>query len=68
MNHKCEFVKGTDARNHIAKCECGWEFSGTYRSVHDRAQTHSVAFADEDRGWNDLRRRTMMPMNFGITS
>jgi hypothetical protein len=65
MNHRMQFKEGSDARNHVVGCECGWRYSGTYRAIRDRAMTHSAVFMDEDRAWNDPRRRAQMPGNHG---
>ncbi len=61
MEHKCTFTKGTDARNHIARCECGWSFSGTYLAIRARARLHGQVFFDETRSWRDSRREALMP-------
>ena len=66
MDHKIVFAKGSDARNYVATCECGWAYSGTYRAVRERAEVHKICFEFEDRKWNDPRRRTEMPPSKGV--
>lgn len=67
MTHQTNFTLGTDARNHIVRCSCGWAFSGTYIAIRDRANIHRYAFKDEYRKWNDPQRRTEMPPSFART-
>lgn len=59
--HDLSYQEGTDARNHVAKCSCGWAGSETYLGVRDRGNLHKIVFADEDRLWRDPRRQTVMP-------
>lgn len=61
MNHQIKCAPGTDPRNHIVTCECGWKYSGTYKGVRERGDLHTKVFAFEDRRWNDPRRHTEMP-------
>jgi hypothetical protein len=61
MEHITQNTKGTDARNHLSKCACGWSVSGTYLGVRARATVHRIVFKDEHRLWNDPKRRTEMP-------
>jgi acetone carboxylase gamma subunit len=59
--HETTFICGTDTRNYIVRCSCGYAFSGTCRAVEERASTHRTAFMFEERRWNDPRRTTYMP-------
>lgn len=59
--HELRYEKGTDARNHIVRCSCGWAFSSAYHDTRNRGDLHMRAFKDEDRRWNDKRRQTEMP-------
>ena len=61
MEHTLEFIAGTDPRNHVVKCSCGWAFSSTYKGVRERGQTHQEVFAEEERKFNDPLRKTVMP-------
>lgn len=62
--HKVAYIEGTDARNHIAKCECGWAASGTYRDVRHRGSFH----ADQDNSleWRDPRRAAQSDKRYPI--
>lgn len=59
--HKLCYIEGTDARNHIVKCGCGWSFSSTHNAVRERGRFHVAAFDNELRAWSDPQRKTMMP-------
>jgi hypothetical protein len=61
MEHTLEFQDGTDPRNHIVKCSCGWSFSSTYKGVRDRGLIHQQVFAKEEHRWDDPLRKTVMP-------
>jgi hypothetical protein len=52
--HKVSYQKGTDARNYIAKCVCGWLGSGTYRDAKSRGEFHLAQ--DNPLAWHDPMR------------
>lgn len=58
--HELTFNAGTNARNHVVRCTCGWAYSNTYLAVRERGGMHRVLFADEDRRWNDPKRYAEM--------
>ena len=53
--HKTNFEEGTDARNNIVRCECGWAYSGTYHEVHTRALSHQAR--NNTLRWDDPMRK-----------
>lgn len=59
--HELRYENGTDARNHVVRCSCGWAFSSTYHDTRKRGNLHTHVFHDEDRKWNDPRRQILMP-------
>lgn len=59
--HQSTFTRGSDARNHIARCQCGWGCSGTYNSVRTRAEIHRVTFGYENHAWTHPQRKAVMP-------
>lgn len=64
MKHRMDFEDGTDARNYIGRCSCGYEISGTYLQVRNRAALHLHYFVSEPYAWYDSRRTTMMPPTY----
>lgn len=52
--HDLTYIKGTDARNHIVKCSCGFAASDTYLSVRKRGQYHIEQ--KNPLRWDDPRR------------
>lgn len=54
MKHATTFTKGTDARNHVIRCSCGWAYSSTFVACRERADGH----AEENNylRWTDPRR------------
>jgi len=40
--HLTTYEPGTDARNHIARCSCGWAYSGTHLEVRRQAVLHRL--------------------------
>lgn len=66
MEHKITTRKGTDARNHVAKCACGWAYCNTRKRVLDRISDHMRAFEHEPRAWNDPLRAAVMPMAYPL--
>lgn len=61
-SHRLRFKPGTDPRNHIVRCDCGWSYSNTHNAVRSRGLTHAQTFKDETRDWDDKKRTTVMPM------
>ena len=62
-SHPLRFKAGSDARNHIVSCECGWAYSGTYRGVRKRGAVHVEVFGREFAPWTAKWRQTAMPPN-----
>lgn len=60
-DHTVKFKRGSDPRNHIARCNCGYGYAGTYRAVRERADIHRTVFAHEYHPWNDRGRAAIMP-------
>ncbi len=56
MNHTVNFRPGTDPRNHIAVCACGWKYSDTYRRIREVADGHRIEA--NYLAWHDPRRLT----------
>lgn len=61
VNHKLRYTTGSDPRNYVVRCKCGWSYSGTYRAVHKRGPMHVEIFANEPLRWNDKGRQAEMP-------
>ena len=62
MDHITSHRKGSDPRNHVGRCTCGYAYSGTFKAVSERMAVHKSEFTDEHRAWNDPRRLTQMPL------
>lgn len=54
VKHDIGYVKGTDPRNHIVKCSCGFSASDTYLAVRKRGQFHKEQ--DNPLAWDDPGR------------
>lgn len=54
MEHKVEYRRGTDARNHTVQCSCGWKASDTYKGVRARGDYHVKQ--DNPLDWHDPKR------------
>jgi len=52
--HETSYRKGTDARNHVATCKCGWAASGTWKDVRSRGAFHLAQ--DNPLSWFDRGR------------
>jgi hypothetical protein len=61
--HYVKYLTGTDANNHIVRCECGWSFVSTYLATRQRANVHRIMFAHEELRWDNPLRRAVMPHN-----
>lgn len=60
--HKLRYHQGTDARNYVVRCNCGWAASGTWRGVHDRGRVHFLQ--DNPLTWNDPARKYQSDREF----
>ena len=61
--HKVKFESGTNARNHVVRCKCGYAYSNTSLAVRARGLVHLQVFEGEIHRWNDPRRTANMPMH-----
>ena len=52
--HNLNHIKGTDARNHIVRCACGWAYSSTLLECRQMAHNHLLE--NNEYKWNDPRR------------
>lgn len=59
--HALNYTKGSDPRNHVVRCSCGYAFSSTYLAVRMRGAVHVRRFAEEHRTWADPKRDEEMP-------
>ena len=55
MKHTLTYTEGTDARNHVARCSCGWAYGSTYNDCRSKGFSH----VDNNSRlyWNDPRRQ-----------
>jgi hypothetical protein len=67
MNHVVTLMPGTDARNWVARCTCGWGHSNTFVATNQRSVVHEDTFANYGRMWNDPYRMREMPPAFAET-
>lgn len=61
--HATRYQEGTDARNHIMRCSCGFSCSGTYKAIGERAKLHREVFKFEWAAWNSPERKASMPFS-----
>lgn len=54
MKHATTFTKGTDARNHVVRCSCGWAYSSTFLACRERTVDH--VSENNYLRWTDPRR------------
>lgn len=59
ISHELTHIKGTDARNHVVRCTCGWAYSSTHLDCKSRALNHVIEY--NVRRWDDPRRYDMRP-------
>lgn len=60
--HDLIMTKGTDARNHVVRCTCGWAASDTFKDIRKRGEFHLRQ--DNPLAWNDPARQFQSAKEF----
>jgi hypothetical protein len=62
MIHKLTFEKGTNPRNHIVRCSCGWAYASTHHDVTEIGYEHQRK--NNPLTWLDPKRKFQREESF----